>query len=104
MIYHTSFDSRTRTLALTGIDDEDESDVLVRKISVSISDSDGLLEGFRMYCVFDDGTRIEFVTDTIIMPDFNDKRSVFIQLCFEKDNMRFYSLDALMLRFRKAII
>lgn len=104
MTYTISYDAKTRNIGFNGLESVTEGDTHSNILILSKNDLDGLTEGYDAYCVFDDGTRIRFEDDRVVLPDFKDKRKVFIQLCFEKEGEKFYSLNILVLRVKRAII
>ena len=76
------------------------SDILM----FAMVDSDALLEGYRVYCVFDGAVRREVIDGEVIVPvDVLIGNKARFQLLFLKNDARFYSLNILTLKLNKVI-
>ena len=73
-------------------------------IEFTYIDSDGLLEGYDSYCVFDSAIKRKVIDGLVEIPaDVLIGDRIRIQLMFCKENKRFYSLNILTFKLNKVI-
>ena len=102
MQFNVSFDSATRLMTYEG-NTQTEEDAYF--LYFTFNDSEGLLEGFYPYCVFDGGTKVP-IDGVIAIPDSVIKQycgRFNVQLKFDKETERFYSLNTLRINLNKVL-
>lgn len=103
MQFNVSFDSATRLMTYEGEIQTAEEDAFF--LYFTFNDSQGLLDGFSPYCVYEDGTKVP-IQGTIEIPDSLIKQycgRLIVQLRFDKEEERFYSLNTLRINLNKIL-
>lgn len=94
MQYHLTYYASTRTLSLGSIIKDDEEK---HRIVIDYEDPDELLVGYTPYCIFEKGGCVEVVNGVANIPLPTHSLEI-VQLKFESDKTRFYSLNAIRIR------
>ena len=83
------------------IDIEDDDPIV---LNLSYSDSDGLLTGYTRYCIFDGMIKRPIIEDSVEVPrEVLIGESLRIQLFFNKDRLKYYSLNIITAKLNRII-
>lgn len=103
MQYNVTFDANTRLLAFDKAVQLTQGDTGKELIYITYDDPDHQLDGFIPYCVFGKGIKVPIENGIVDIPKGLPQTMMLIQLRFDSENARFYSLNTIQIKLKKII-